>query len=113
MREEKEQSTGCPPAHALRYVFLASAVPLQVCSRVSAIGQADALWPRLLYCRDHIWHGEMGQTYPLSLGLRFILDAPCTTYDNLLIELGVVFCLSCHKRLILWRVLEGSEIRLE
>lgn len=65
-------------AHAFRYVFLASTVPLQVCSRVSAIGQADALWPRLLYCRDQIWHREMGQTYPLSLDLRFILDAPCT-----------------------------------
>lgn len=100
-------------AHALRYICLPSAVPPQVCSRVGAVGQADALRPRLLYCRAPIWHQEMGLAYPLSLGLRFILDAPCTTQDNLLIELGVVFCLSCHKRLILWRVLEGSEIHLE
>lgn len=33
--------------------------------------------------------------------------------SQLLIELGVAFCVSCHKQLILWRVLEGSEIHLE
>lgn len=38
------------------HLFLASAVPLQVCSRFSAVSQADALRPRLCYCCDQIWH---------------------------------------------------------
>lgn len=41
-------------------------------------------------------------------GLSFI-----SVQGPLLIELGVAFCVSCHKQLFLWRVLEGSEIHLE
>lgn len=51
-----------------------------------------------------------GAAWPLGLAAGLFLDAPCTTQDHSLTELGVVFCLPCHKRLILWRVLEGSEI---
>ena len=65
MREEEEQSTGRPPAHALGYVLPASAVPPQVCSRVRASGQADALQPRLLCCRDHIGSGRGDSPVPL------------------------------------------------
>lgn len=41
-------------------------------------------------------------------GLSFI-----SVQGLLLIELGVAFCVSCHKQLFLWRVLEGSGIHLE
>lgn len=79
----------------------------------SGLQQGHCDGPRLLGCRAPAWRREMGLPGPSAWSGGLFLDAPCTTQDHSLTELGVVFCLLCHKRLILWRVLEGSEIHLE
>lgn len=69
-------------------VCLEPGLPLQVCS-------SGAMARLSLPCHRG-WAGTSPVLFPQSL-----------------IELGVAFRVSCHKQLILWRVLEGSEIHLE
>lgn len=59
--------------------------------------------------------GSSGQALSLPCHRARAGTAPAVACPSswLLIELGVAFCVSCHKQLILWRVLEGSEIHLE
>lgn len=65
--------------------------------------QAGAAQARLCVTRAP----RAGLAHPLLCPVLYL------SQGLLLIELGLAFCVSCHKQLILWRVLEGSEIHLE